>query len=229
MRHVKSVTTKQIQDLDRFAINQIGISSLALMETAGRHIADVICKNVARIEKPLVVIVCGIGNNAGDGFVAARHLLNRDVRLKVLCIGSSKKIKSDALCNYKALENCGVDIKQFKKIDSSFHLLMKGADIVVDAILGVGLNREIQEPFYSIIEEMNISARFVLSVDVPSGLDATTGNIYGICVKAKSTVTFSYSKKGFGLKEGPAYVGRLSVVDIGIPKKTLLMSKGCHE
>ena len=96
---------------------------------------------------------------------------------------------------------------------------IKKADVVVDAIFGVGLNRKIDEPIRSLIEAVNTHAKRIVAVDIPSGLDGTTGKIYGVCVKADTTVTFSFPKKGLGINEGPRNTGKVVVVDIGIPKK----------
>ena len=98
---------------------------------------------------------------------------------------------------------------------------LKKSRIIVDAIFGVGLNRDIEGPFKSVIEKINRSKASVISVDVPSGLDATTGKIHGVCVRAKTTVTLSFPKKGFFINEGPRQVGKIIVVDIGIPQKIL--------
>ena len=106
-------------------------------------------------------------------------------------------------------------------LDPAFLKSIKRADLIVDAIFGVGLNRPIEEPFLAIINAINAQDSYVVSVDVPSGLDGTTGEIYGVCIKANVTVTFSYLKRGFLKKHGPLYVGRCVVVDIGIPSNYL--------
>lgn len=216
-----SVSTTQMQELDRFAIDQVGISSLALMETAGRHVAEAIIARVEGKAQARVVIACGMGNNAGDGFVAARHLLNQDLDLQVVCLGGIQQLKADAALNYAILEKCGVNIEIVNLSTVSFIDDLKNADVVCDALFGVGLNRNIGEPYISVVNLINQHARYVISVDVPSGLDATSGEIYGSCIKADVTVTFSYPKVGFLKAMGPQLVGEVNVVDIGIPQSLL--------
>jgi hydroxyethylthiazole kinase-like uncharacterized protein yjeF len=213
----KAVTVKQIQNLDKIAIEKIGIPSLALMENAGRSVADEVVKRVKRIKAPCVCIICGIGNNAGDGFVIARHLINAGIRIKVFLIGKGSQLKTDAAVNYRILKKMKYPVKEIRKVSSSLTEDIKKADVVVDAVFGVGLNREVLDPFRSVIESINKNARKVISVDTPSGIDGTTGKIYGVCVKADVTVTFSFIKKGFLKGQGPKYVGKVVVADIGIP------------
>ncbi|MCR4336394.1 MAG: NAD(P)H-hydrate epimerase [Candidatus Omnitrophica bacterium] len=216
---MKSVTVEQIRKLDQLAINQYGVPSLILMENAGRVVAQQVLNFLRCQENSHVAIFCGLGNNAGDGFVAARHLINFGVKVETFLIGSAKSLKNDAEVNYQILKNCGYKIKEIHRVDPSFKRVLRKADCLVDAIFGVGLNREILNPFRSVIEAMNVSRKKIIAVDVPSGLDATTGQIYGTCVKASQTVTFTFPKKGFFRKQGPEHVGKVVVVDIGIPKK----------
>jgi hydroxyethylthiazole kinase-like uncharacterized protein yjeF len=213
----KAVSVKQIQDLDKVAIEKYGVPSLALMENAGRSVADQAVKMVAKASKPCVCVVCGLGNNAGDGFVIARHLINAGVRTKIFLIGKGSQLKTDAAVNYRILKKLKYPFKEVGKINSSFLKDLNRADAVVDAIFGVGLNREVKDPFRSVIEAINEKAGKVISVDAPSGIDGTTGKIYGICIKADVTVTFSFMKKGFLKRQGPKYTGKVIVVDIGIP------------
>ena len=218
----KTVTAVQIQKLDEIAITQIGIPSLVLMENAGRLVSEEVLQHLRLIKKSKsqVSIICGVGNNAGDGLVCARYLMNREVKVKVFLIGKPQNFKTDAAVNYQILKNLKVPIHW---IDSTHPIEkdFKQSRIVVDAIFGVGLNREISDPFKSVIETINEAKRFVVSVDVPSGLDATTGKIYGVCVRASLTLTFTFPKKGFFIAEGSHYVGKIVVADIGIPKKLL--------
>jgi len=216
----KALSALEIQKLDQIAIQKIGIPSIALMENAGRSVAQEVLRRAKRFPKKCVLIFCGLGNNAGDGFVCARHLINHNVRTKVFLIEKPDHLKDDAAVNYKILRNLKIPIHliestaSLKIIDADF----KKTKIIVDAIFGVGLNRDIEGLFKVVIEKINSAKAHVISVDVPSGLDATTGKIYGVCVRAKTTVTFSFAKKGFFINEGPRQVGRIVVVDIGIPR-----------
>ena len=216
-RKQRVVSVKQIQELDRAAIEEYGISSLVLMENAGRLVAQEIKRYLKRKKNPFVCIVCGLGNNAGDGFVAARHLFNAGLKTRIFLIGRKESLKHDALVNYEVLKRCGYPVAEAGARTSSLRRNVSQADVVVDAIFGAGLNRLIEEPFKSIIKTINEKAKYVVSVDIPSGLDAATGNFFGICVKANLTVTFSFAKKGFFLNNGPEYAGKIVVGDIGIP------------
>ena len=216
---MKSVTVKQIQRLDEVAIGRYGVPSIALMENAGRCVANEIVRQLKRVNKPKVCIFCGIGNNAGDGFVVARHLINAGVQPKIFLLGNPAKLKNDAKVNYAILKKLKYPMKVLGEDAAYPHRAVATADLLVDAIFGVGLNREIGESFHSVIERMNASGKKIIAVDIPSGLDGTTGKIYGTCVKAKMTVTFSFAKKGFFKAEGPKHTGKVIVVDIGIPKK----------
>lgn len=212
---MKFVTAKQIQRLDDVAINTFGIPSVVLMENAGR---EVFLEIVRRKSPEQVCVVCGMGNNAGDGFVVARHLLDAGIRVNVLLVGYPDKLKKDALLNYQLARRLRVPIYAVNKITAKYRQMLSEADITVDALFGVGLNRALKGVFADIVEEMNSSAKRVIAVDIPSGLDATTGAVHGCCVKAQQTITFSYPKKGFQLKQGPKMIGRVKVVDIGIPQ-----------
>lgn len=211
------MTVKQIQDLDKAAIDGLGVPSLALMENAGRSVAGELVRVLKGKRRPKVCIVCGRGNNAGDGFVAGRHLLNAGIEVSVFLIGHGKDLKEDAALNYRILKKIKYPIKEINSVDGPLRRALATADVVVDAVFGVGLSREIEEPFKSVLEAINTYARKVIAVDIPSGLNGTTGEIYGVCVRADATVTFSFAKKGFFKDEGPRHVGKVTVADIGIP------------
>jgi len=213
------VTVKQIQALDSLAIDRYGVPSLALMENAGRGVACEILKLLRRIKGATVSIFCGLGNNAGDGFVIARHLINAGVKVRIYLIGKRSQLKQDAAVNYSILKKCRYPIKEFHRLNNEIIRVLKSSDIVVDAIFGVGLNREINEPFRSTINAINQNAKKIVAVDTPSGLDGTSGNTYGVCIKANATITFSFIKKGFLKSQGPKHIGKVIVVDIGIPRK----------
>ena len=220
---MRVVSAKEIQRLDTRAIKRYGVPSIALMENAGRAVADAVIRKFQTKRKHNVCVVCGIGHNAGDGFVAARHLLNAGIQTQIFLIGQMSRLKSDAALNCQILRKLKCPIKEIRKGDQTFLKIISNADIVIDAIFGVGLNRRIEDPFKTVIEALNKSAKHIIAVDVPSGLDATTGAIYGVCVKAKETVTFSFPKQGFYKKNGPQITGKVIVADIGIPKQLLMV------
>ncbi|MBN1870363.1 MAG: NAD(P)H-hydrate epimerase [Candidatus Omnitrophica bacterium] len=217
----KAVSVKQIQDLDKTAIEKYGVPSLALMENAGRSVAAEVIRQVKRVRRPEVCVICGLGNNAGDGFVIARHLINAGIKTKIFLIGKGRHLKTDAAVNYLILKKLRYPIQETGKGRIVLHKDIVRADVVVDAIFGVGLNREVLEPFRGVIEAINKKAKKVFSVDTPSGIDGTTGEIYGVCVKADVTVTFNFMKKGFLRGQGPKHTGKVVVVDIGIPLRLM--------
>jgi len=211
-----SVSVKQIQELERVAIERIGVPSLALMENAGRSTALAVRKLLHKNRK--VCIICGSGNNAGDGFVAARHLGNLGCTIQVIIIGKAENLKDDARVNYDILRRIKAPVIISKHCTSRVVTHLKNSAVVVDAIFGVGLNRDIKEPYKGFLEAINQYARKVVSVDVPSGLNADDGSVFGVCIKADVTVTFTFKKKGCTTKEGRQLCGSVAVVDIGIPK-----------
>ncbi|MBI5416219.1 MAG: NAD(P)H-hydrate epimerase [Candidatus Omnitrophica bacterium] len=215
------VTVRQIQDLDKTAIERYGIPSIVLMENAGRAVAEEVKKSLRGKENPAVCIVCGTGNNAGDGFVAARHLASAGIRTKVFLVGKARQLKHDAAVNYRILEKMKCPVKNAASRPAWALPEIARADVVVDAIFGVGLNRAVMDPFRSVIETISREAKYVVAVDIPSGLDGTSGEIYGVCVKADKTVTFSFPKKGFFTGRGPRQTGKVVVVDIGIPAQVI--------
>lgn len=163
---------------------------------------------VARSCSAATTVVCGVGNNAGDGLAAARHLHRWGKLRSVSCI-DVHRLRGSAEEELKALRRIGVPI--------SSTLDLKGADVVLDAIFGTGLSRQPEAAFASWIEEINASGKHVVAVDVPSGLDADTGSAYSPSVRANVTVALGLPKPGLVLGDGPDLAGEVWVVDIGVP------------
>jgi hydroxyethylthiazole kinase-like uncharacterized protein yjeF len=187
-----SLTSAQVKQVDALCEERFGIPVDWLMEAAGWQVARL-------VDRPAVV-VCGVGNNAGDGFAAARHL-HRWGRLAGVCCVDATRLRGPAAVEVSALQRLGVDIAPA--------LSFEGADVVVDAIFGTGLNRAPQDRFAEWIESINASGRRVVAVDVPSGLDADTGEAYAPSVRADLTVTLGLPKPGLR--------GEVVAVDIGVP------------
>jgi NAD(P)H-hydrate epimerase len=173
----KAVTVKQIQNLDRLAIEKTGIPSVVLMENAGRAVAQGVIKELGKRDKRPVVVLCGPGNNGGDGFVAARHLLNAGIALNVFLIGREKDLKSDTRLNYDILKRLRQPVLEISAVNQSLRKSILNSSVVVDAIFGVGLNRDITGWLKDVIEAVNASVKGVIAVDIPSGLNGTTGKI----------------------------------------------------
>lgn len=217
---MKKACARKLQELDKLAIEKFNIKSLDLMETAGFHVAEAAVKTLEQIRKDKVAVICGKGNNGGDGFVCARHLIDKGVDVRIFLIAEAFKLKGDALINYNLLKEKQdiyeiPNLRDFEKSKNIFN----HCNLFIDAIFGIGVNGQLKEPFRSVIKFLNDTGKPIVSVDVPSGLDATTGKILGECIKAERTVTFVLAKTGFFINEGPNYCGEIIVVDIGVPKE----------
>ncbi|MBP6342711.1 MAG: NAD(P)H-hydrate epimerase [Candidatus Omnitrophica bacterium] len=211
------MTVSQIRKIETRAIQTIGIPSLVLMDNAGRAVAESVVKYLKKQKHPKVVIVCGCGNNGGDGMVAARYITLAQIKTDVFLIGTPDDLKPDPKVFCKTLAPLGVRVKAVKKIDAVFIRSLAAADVVIDALFGIGLNRPVTGLYREAIEAMNSQARRIWAADISSGLDGTSGDIWGVAVKAFRTVSFSFLKTGFFKKDGPRHTGRIEVVDIGIP------------
>ena len=227
------LTRTQLKEIDRIATDKYGIPSLILMENAGRAVADETIKLIKSTlpgkKKPVIIVICGKGNNGGDGFVTARHLYNKNCKVSILYLGNINDVKSRSEATNI---NLNIALKlRIPVIELSFLLkglprphrnafrLLKSADVIIDAIFGIGLEREIQSPLLEFIAQINSSSIPVVAVDIPSGLDTDTGNPLGIAIKAKRTVTFGFPKIGFKNKEAIRYTGKIIVVDISLPHR----------
>ena len=219
---MKHITSKEMQQIDKRAQKEFGIPSIVLMENAGRK-AFKIAHDMLPKKQAKVICVCGGGNNGGDGLVCARHLINNGIKVDIFLVGQPGRLKGDAKANFRVLRKTGATIKilKGKKSLNSFKTNLKKAQLLIDAIFGIGLSGEVKEPYKSIISLMNQSKKPILALDVPSGLDATTGKKLGACIRAKKTVTFALPKTGFIKNDGPRYSGRVVVADISIPRALL--------
>jgi hydroxyethylthiazole kinase-like uncharacterized protein yjeF len=210
------ITRAQAREVDRHAIQDLQVPSICLMENAGRQVADVASRMLLEGERALVI--CGAGNNGGDGFVAARHLLRKGVEAAALLLGSEEKLTTDARINYTAAGNCGVPIQIVDDIrNAALEDIAGRFGLIIDALLGTGVSGDIRDPYASAIRALNRAGLPILSVDVPSGLDCDTGKALGACVKAARTVTFIAPKVGFSRADGPEMCGEITVADIGVP------------
>jgi len=216
VRHMyHPISTRQAQAFDRYAQDKLGIPSIILMENAGRSVAEEAIKMGTK-GLGFVAVVCGTGNNGGDGFVAARHLLNTGIKVNVFIIGSRSKLKNDPKINLNILLKMGQRVKWVRSVKDLKGI--KRSDLIIDALFGIGLNSSVSGIYFDAINILNNSGIPILSVDVPSGLDADNGKVLGAAVRAKRTVTFIAPKKGFFRTDGPAHCGKIIVRDIGIGK-----------
>jgi hydroxyethylthiazole kinase-like uncharacterized protein yjeF len=216
------VTAGEMQEMDRQTIETHGIPGLELMENAGRGATDVLLDQFAGCIKTGVGIICGKGNNGGDGFVMARHLADRHIDVTVYLLAKASKIKGDAAANLKRLAELKIrvieipDEDSFLKIKSDLSLF----GLLVDAILGTGLTSDVRGFFKTVIDfinDLNRSGIPVFAVDMPSGLNSDTGQPCGTCIRAQGTATFALAKIGHYTYPGAEYSGILKIIDIGIP------------
>lgn len=216
------VTAEEMRALDRAAAERYGIPSLLLMENAGRAVADEAVRMLGgSVDGRGVLVLCGPGNNGGDGFVAARHLNNAGAQVTIAHYGDPERSRGDALTNLTICRQMRLCIEQSPSA-RRLASLGRECDIVIDALLGTGTTGEIREPYSTIIPFVNDIGRRgvgVLAVDIPSGVDADTGTVSGAAVRADVTVTFALPKIGLVTYPGAALVGRLVIADIGIPRE----------
>jgi NAD(P)H-hydrate epimerase len=196
--------------LERHTIEALGVPGELLMESAGRAVVEVVLAERAGSAAP-VLVVCGAGNNGGDGFVVARHLHGLGVPVRVLLIGERRKLRGDAAANATRLDKLGVAIR-------SGALRNADAVVIVDALFGTGLDRAITGAAAAAIRRINAArpSSRVVSVDLPSGLDADTGQLHGVAVQADVTVTIGLPKLGLAQERGRSLAGRVVVARIGI-------------
>jgi hydroxyethylthiazole kinase-like uncharacterized protein yjeF len=193
--------------IDRWAIEELGTPGIELMERAGRGLAELVA---ALVQSGRIVVVCGKGNNGGDGLVAARLLREWDREVEVLLLGDGDELQGDAATNFRRLP--GSDAKPFDRT------ALSGAVAIVDAILGTGFAGEPREPARGAIAAINaVPDAVVVACDVPSGVDASTGEIAGAAVRARATATFHAAKPGLWIAPGKDHAGEVRVIDIGIP------------
>ncbi len=217
------VTAKEMKEIDRRAIAEWGISGLVLMENAGRAVVDVIEKELGGVKDKYFLVLCGKGNNGGDGFVITRHLLNRRAKVDCLLLGKVDELKGDARTNAQILLNSGFTIQVVVKPEEIYRLGVNRFRLsaVVDAIFGTGLSSPPEGIFAEAIRFINGANCYVVSVDVPSGVDADTGKVFEPAVQADLTVTMGLPKSGLLFYPGKKNTGKLLVADIGIPYQLL--------
>lgn len=204
-----------VRDYDRLADARFALPTRVLMETAGRGAADTWLR-IGGVGP--VVVCCGKGNNGGDGLVMARHLASRGVDTRVLLAVSPDQLSGASAENWRAIQALGRSAAVIADFDADrVRADLKRAAWVVDALFGIGLTSPVRPPFDRWVEEINASGAKVLAIDVPSGLDADTGEPLGPTVRASHTVTFVAPKLGFANRSSVAWTGVVHVVDLGLP------------
>lgn len=218
---MKALTAAQMREVDRRTIDEIGIPGVVLMENAGRGVAEEIIQRFSPTCAACALILAGKGNNGGDGYVIARHLMNKGWDVKTLVLAEREAIKGDAAVNLFALEKCGGQIDFVSDNDTlktSFSAINK-ITVLVDALFGTGLTKPAQGLYLQAIEWLNRQTSPVVAVDISSGVDASTGQLLGTAVNADLTVSFAFAKIGQVSYPGAGLAGELVVVDIGVPEQ----------
>ena len=211
-----------VRALDRRTIEELGLPALVLMENAGRAAADEAERMLAGAGGA-VHVVLGPGNNGGDGLVVARTLANRGHAVRATFVGPAERLaraEGDFGTNLALWRALGgeVDVVEEAAGVAVLGRALRSAALVVDALFGTGLARAVGEPWRAVIAAVNESGRAVLALDLPSGLDADTGAVLGVAVRADVTVTFVARKAGFLCGRGPELCGRVVVAEIGVPR-----------
>ncbi len=211
----------EVRAFDSWAINELGVPGVVLMENAGRSCAELIEEKLARVEHAKVCIFCGTGNNGGDGFVIARQLLNSGLKVVTVLCGERSKVKGDAKVNLDILEGLGASIEQLdmsggEDIEENVSEFATGCAMVVDGLFGTGFRGELRDEYKRLIESMNRQSCPIFSVDIPSGLDCDTGEELGAAIKASWTVTFAAVKRGFVREGAQRFTGEVYVASIGV-------------
>jgi hydroxyethylthiazole kinase-like uncharacterized protein yjeF len=211
----------EVRSVDRWAIKEAGVPGVVLMENAGRSCAELIEEKLAGVERPKVCIFCGTGNNGGDGYVIARHLLNKGFEVVVVICGERGKVKGDARINLDILGHLGQRVEQLElgdgDVGGQVEVFAGGADMIVDGLFGTGLSGQLGGEYRGLIESINGQGCPILSVDIPSGLDCDTGHVLGAAIRATYTVSFVAVKRGFVAAGGAwGYTGEIYVASIGV-------------
>ena len=216
----RTLDRQQSRRLDQRAMEEYGISGLVLMENAGRGVADRLTS--LGIAGP-VAICCGKGNNAGDGFVIARHLDLRGYAVRVLLCGDPAELQGDAAVNFRIIERSELPIHPFgsRHEAARWEEALAGTSWIVDALLGTGSHGEPRPPLDAVIDRINACATRKLAVDLPSGLDCDTGLPASHTIRARHTCTFAAMKPGFLVPGAESYTGQVHVVDIGVPRRLM--------
>ncbi|MEW6686015.1 MAG: NAD(P)H-hydrate dehydratase [Candidatus Edwardsbacteria bacterium] len=236
---LKVASSVEMKNIDRRTIEKYNVPGLSLMENAGRSVVEILEKIWAEIQekeieftpdlrhwsggllnRTKVMVLCGKGNNGGDGFVVARYLVNKRAVPAIFLLGKRREIKGDARTNLENITKMGIPLIEIhnQRLLPKFQESLKESEIVIDAIFGTGFKGEITGYLARIIEMVNASEKLVIAVDLPSGLDADTGDVQSATIRADVTVTMGLLKRGLLLYPGRMHAGRTFVAEIGMPE-----------
>lgn len=215
------VTAKQMQAIDQQAIDGFGIPGITLMENAGVGVVRELQERFPDLSSKKVFIFCGKGNNGGDGFVIARHLFNLGSEVRVLLAGKLSELKGGATTNANSAHNIGVQIDELDpdSLNRQDHKL-RHCDIIIDAVFGTGLNKPVSGFIEKVIDKINQHEKFVVSVDINSGVDSDSGQLMGSYVKSNLTLALAHWKLSHLLHPTAGVMQEVRLIDIGIPEKS---------
>lgn len=211
---MKIVTSQMMREIDRIAIEDFEIPSIVLMENAALKVIKHL-----EMSKDNFTVICGIGNNGGDGLAVARHLLVLGKNVEAFIVGKIDRMSKDCQKNYNILKRLDVNIKNIRELSDldNFRNSIYKSDVIIDAIFGTGISRNVEGIEKRVIDTINDFNKHVISVDIPSGLNGDNGYTCGVCVKASETISFEFYKKGFLSQNAQSVIGELVVEKIGIP------------
>lgn len=217
---MRLVGSREMQEMDRFTIQEIGIPGAVLMENAARGAARLFLEHFDPPEGASIGILCGRGNNGGDGYVVARYLHRAGMRPLVVVLSDPSRISGDGQLQLGIIRRLGIEIVEAPGPPEWAECAprLSECDYLVDGILGTGLHAEVTGFYRQVIEEVDRMGKAVMAVDIPSGIHADTGQVMGAALRADLTVTFGFPKIGQYLSPGAGMVGRLARIDIGIPR-----------
>jgi len=216
---MRLVSASEMRKIDGLAIDELGIPGTVLMENAARGATRVFLKHFNPSPGSLIVILCGRGNNGGDGYVIAKYLHERGMCVSVAVFCDMSAVSGDALINLEILKRMNIEITEITDDEQwiSFSDTIQKVDFMIDGLFGTGLNSPVRGRFKKAIDYANASAKPIMAVDIPSGLNADNGQVMGTAIKADLTVTFGFPKPGMFVFPGADLVGRIALIDIGIP------------
>jgi NAD(P)H-hydrate epimerase len=227
---MRILNAAQMREADRYTIEEIGIPSLVLMENAGRQVVAAIEASFEAALQGRVAVLCGRGNNGGDGFVVARTLLQRGIDTAVFVIGAVADVRGDARINLDILGRLGVTVVEINDEQSwELHFSeVSQCSLIIDAIFGTGLRSPLSGMLETVVADVNAADIPIVAIDLPSGISADTAHLIGDCIDASMTVTLAVPKLPLILPPGEAYAGDVVIADIGIPYEVIQGVDGPH-
>lgn len=213
---MRVASVSEIQNIDKLASVDFGISEEILMENAGIAVYEAIRKN-NKIDGRRFAIFAGTGNNGGDGFVLGRKIISSGGEVSVFIVGDEKKISGIAKLNLDRLKKLPVEIYSIKSVNRIVEISLLTCDVIIDALFGTGLSKEITGVYREVVNQINLSGKPIYSIDIPSGVNGDTGEILGCAIKATATITFGLPKRGHFIYPGAELTGTLYLSHISFP------------